>query len=62
LSPHRNDNRIKEQERDERYFHHGGIPGRGRVRFLPSKFRVTFISGVRFLIEDWICKWLGDRK
>jgi hypothetical protein len=56
LPSHRNDNRVKEQERDERYLHHGGVPGRSRVRFLPSKFRVTFFSGVRFPIEDWILR------
>jgi hypothetical protein len=47
----RNDDRIKYQERNERVLHHGGIPGRGRVRFISSKVRVIharFIAGDRF--------------
>jgi hypothetical protein len=36
LPSHWNDDRIKEQERDDPCFRHGG---RGRVRFIASKFR-----------------------
>jgi hypothetical protein len=35
--PHLMDHRVFEQERDERWFRHGGIPGGCRVRFMRSK-------------------------